>query len=29
MDEWTNVVKWLKNLDLLRSAGLERLMFRV
>jgi hypothetical protein len=26
MDEWANVVKWLNNLDLLRAAGLERLM---
>ena len=23
VDEWTNVVKWLNNLDLLRTAGLE------
>jgi hypothetical protein len=23
VDEWTNVVKWLNNLDLLRAAGLE------
>ena len=25
-DEWTNVMKWLNNLDLLRAAGLERLI---
>jgi hypothetical protein len=24
--EWTNVTKWLNNLDLLRAAGLERLI---
>ncbi len=29
IDEWPNVVKWLKNFDLLRSSGLERLILRV
>ncbi|PYX42532.1 MAG: hypothetical protein DMG83_20395 [Acidobacteria bacterium] len=24
-DEWPNVLKWLKNFDLLRCAGLEKL----
>lgn len=24
-NEWTSVLKWLKNFDLLRSAGLEKL----
>jgi len=28
MDEWNNVVKWLNNLDLLRAAGLERLVLQ-
>lgn len=28
-NEWPNVVKWLKNFDLLRSVELERLILRV
>jgi hypothetical protein len=29
INEWPNVMKWLKNFDLLRSAGMERLILRV
>jgi hypothetical protein len=29
INEWPNVVKWLKNFDLLRSVGLESLILRV
>jgi hypothetical protein len=29
INDWPNVVIWLKNFDLLRSVGLERLILRV